>query len=68
MRSLPYGVWGRSISILHRMTDIRRGYSLGVEHSTADREVPGSIPGVPFVFQSAQKVFETQLKNAAVEY
>ena len=21
-----------------------------VEHSTADREVPGSIPGVPFVF------------------
>ena len=25
----------------------RRGYSSGVEHSTADREVPGSIPGVP---------------------
>ena len=24
-----------------------RGYSSGVEHSTADREVPGSIPGVP---------------------
>ena len=30
--------------------DIRRGYSSGVEHSTADREVPGSIPGVPLVF------------------
>ena len=26
---------------------IQRGYSSGVEHSTADREVPGSIPGVP---------------------
>ena len=28
----------------------RRGYSSGVEHSTADREVPGSIPGVPLIF------------------
>ena len=27
---------------------VRRGYSSGVEHSTADREVPGSIPGVPY--------------------
>ena len=26
------------------------GYSSGVEHSTADREVPGSIPGVPLLF------------------
>ena len=26
------------------------GYSSGVEHSTADREVPGSIPGVPLPF------------------
>ena len=25
----------------------RRGYSSVVEHSTADREVPGSNPGVP---------------------
>ena len=25
-------------------------YSSGVEHSTADREVPGSIPGVPLLF------------------
>ena len=25
-----------------------RGYSSVVEHSTADREVPGSYPGVPF--------------------
>ena len=27
-----------------------RGYSSVVEHSTADREVPGSNPGVPLVF------------------
>ena len=26
------------------------GYSSVVEHSTADREVPGSNPGVPCVF------------------
>ena len=25
-----------------------RGYSSVVEHSTADREVPGSNPGVPY--------------------
>ena len=29
------------------METFQRGYSSGVEHSTADREVPGSIPGVP---------------------
>ena len=28
----------------------KRGYSSGVEHSTADREVPGSIAGVPLPF------------------
>ena len=28
----------------------RRGYSSVVEHSTADREVPGSNPGVPYFF------------------
>ena len=27
-----------------------RGYSSVVEHSTADREVPGSNPGVPSAF------------------
>ena len=27
-----------------------RGYSSVVEHSTADREVPGSNPGVPSFF------------------
>ena len=27
-----------------------RGYSSVVEHSTADREVPGSIPGAPSFF------------------
>ena len=26
-----------------------RGYSSVVEHSTADREVPGSNPGVPLI-------------------
>ena len=30
--------------------NVRRGYSSGVEHSTADREVPGSIPGVPYFY------------------
>ena len=34
----------------------RRGYSSGVEHSTADREVPGSIPGVPLIFESVSLV------------
>ena len=29
---------------------IKWGYSSGVEHSIADREVPGSIPGVPLIF------------------
>jgi hypothetical protein len=28
-------------------TAATRGYSSVVEHSTADREVPGSNPGVP---------------------
>ena len=32
------------------MTQNGRGYSSVVEHSTADREVPGSNPGAPFVF------------------
>ncbi len=29
-----------------------RGYSSVVEHSTADREVPGSNPGAPYFFFS----------------
>ena len=58
MRNFPYGALNGSIYIIQRMTDVRRGYSSGVEHSTADREVPGSIPGVPLVFQNAQKSFE----------
>ena len=29
-----------------------RGYSSVVEHSTADREVPGSNPGVPYLFSN----------------
>ena len=34
---------------------IARGYSLVVEHSIADREVPGSNPGVPYgLFYSIQ--------------
>ena len=33
------------------------GYSSGVEHSTADREVPGSIPGVP-LFLPGYVLFE----------
>ena len=31
----------------------RRGYSSGVEHLTADQEVPGSNPGAPlFMLES----------------
>ena len=32
------------------------GYSSVVEHSTADREVPGSNPGVPFYFLHMQLI------------
>ena len=34
--------------MLHQLST--RGYSSVVEHSTADREVPGSNPGVPLPF------------------
>ena len=42
----------------HDLHDVRNrrqfecswGYSSVVEHSTADREVPGSNPGTPFLF------------------
>ena len=29
------------------------GYSSVVEHSTADRQVPGSNPGVPYIYNTA---------------
>ena len=32
------------------------GYSSVVEHSTADREVPGSNPGVPLIFKLKKKI------------
>ena len=35
------------------------GYSSVVEHSTADREVPGSNPGVPFYFLYMQAIIIT---------
>ena len=35
---------------------ITRGYSSVVEHSTADREVPGSNPGAPFVFGTFARI------------
>ena len=38
------------ILILYFSRGLPWGYSSGVEHSTADREVPGSIPGVPYRF------------------
>ena len=37
----------------------RRGYSSVVEHSTADREVPGSIPGAPSLALVAPAVCES---------
>ena len=40
------------------MINAERGYSSVVEHSTADREVPGSNPGAPFkhLFLSSPKI------------
>ena len=38
------------ITITSATTFNVRGYSSVVEHSTADREVPGSIPGAPLNF------------------
>ena len=38
------------IKSICRLSANRRGYSSVVEHSTADREVPGSNPGVPCLF------------------
>ena len=37
--------------------DARWGYSSVVEHSTADREVPGSNPGVPCVFDACMLAY-----------
>ena len=37
------------------------GYSSAVEHSTADREVPGSNPGVPFYFLHMQVIILLQI-------
>ena len=38
---------------LYSVAKWTRGYSSVVEHSTADREVPGSNPGVPWTFYSS---------------
>ena len=36
--------------IIKLQDEVAWGYSSVVEHSTADREVPGSNPGVPYSF------------------
>ena len=41
------------------------GYSSVVEHSTADREVPGSNPGVPYFFK---KVFYVPTLDVKVSH
>ena len=49
---MPHGKSKSTISgkyLLHFDLNAR-GYSSVVEHSTADREVPGSNPGVPLAF------------------
>ena len=51
------------------LTKVRRGYSSVVEHSTADREVPGSNPGVPYHFRKyssgelCRRLFIFQLRH-----
>ena len=48
---------------------VTRGYSSVVEHSTADREVPGSNPGVPYHFRKyssgelCRRLFIFQLRH-----
>ena len=42
------------------------GYSSVVEHSTADREVPGSIPGVPLLFSLGQDTAELFFEDLRV--
>ncbi|VDO36181.1 unnamed protein product [Onchocerca flexuosa] len=41
---------------------INRGYSSVAEHSTADREVPGSNPGAPFPLLQLQKIDDLNAK------
>ena len=42
------------------------GYSSVVEHSTADREVPGSNPGVPFHFLHMQVIILLQMAKGYI--
>ena len=42
------------------------GYSSVVEHSTADREVPGSNPGVPFYFLHMQVIIILQIAKGYI--
>ena len=42
------------------------GYSSVVEHSTADREVPGSNPGVPFHFLHMQVIIILQMAKGYI--
>ena len=43
-----------------------RGYSSVVEHSTADREVPGSNPGAPSLFSNNFEVFTEKCRQSSV--
>ena len=42
------------------------GYSTAAEHSTADREVPGSNPGVPFYFLHMQVIIILQIAKGYI--
>ena len=44
------------------------GYSSGVEHLTADQEVPGSNPGAPFLFDLVNKVTTNRPTFSPVSY
>ena len=51
--------------MLRRSLALARGYSSGVEHLTADQEVPGSNPGAPLVaftvFRSCSGITRTSV-------
>ena len=43
-------------NFIYSVSQSERGYSSVVEHSTADREVPGSNPGVPLLLFRIDKL------------
>ena len=59
--------WQTVVTLVHKELTFNlfqgRGYSSVVEHSTADREAPGSIPGAPFFFSCHVYVYAVYYIN-----